>query len=113
MNLTKKVGVYLCTAAMVFSLNVKSNAWVKETIQVLGMTFEAMFGTFILHSEITQKFKNNNNADLVWGIIFGGVLDLDFFQRFHSLVFGDDNSKTKKTDNKELNKKNEKKVENA
>ena len=113
MNLTKKIGSYLCTAAMVFSLNVKSNAWVKEAIQVLGMTFEAIFGTFVLCYEITQKFKKNDNVGLVCGIIFGGVFDLDSLQRFHSLVFGDSNSKTEKTDNKELNKKNEKKVENA
>ena len=113
MSLTKKIGSYLCTAAMVFSLNVKSDAWVKETIQVLGMTFEAIFGTFALCYGITRKFKGNGNVDLVCGIILGGVFDLDSLQRFHSLVFGDSNSKTEKTDNKELNKKNEKKDLNA
>ena len=34
MSLTKKIGSYLCTAAMVFSLNFKSDAWDKEIFQV-------------------------------------------------------------------------------
>ena len=100
MSLTKKIGSYLCTAAMVFSLNVKSDALVKEILQVTGVMVESFIGVALLCDETTSK---------VVGLFFL----FDAIQRTCFLAFGDSNSKTEKTDNKELNKKNEKKVENA
>lgn len=141
MSLTKKIGSYLCTAAMVFNLNVKSDALVKEILQVPGIVVEFVVGAILLcdgaKSKTEQnididknninKFKdnmpNNNGPKLdakgvkgmksVGEAAFGLFSLFDAVQRTCFLVFGDGNSKTEKTDNKKVNKKNEKKVENA
>ena len=55
MSLTKKIGSYLCTAAMVFSLNVKSDALVKEILQVPGVMVESFIGVALLCDETTSK----------------------------------------------------------
>ena len=102
MSLTRKIGAYLCTAAMVFSLNVKSDALVKEILQVPGIMVEFVMGGIL---SCTGKSKTEK--------IFGLIFLFDFAQRTYHLVFGDSNSKAEKTDNKEASKKNEKKGLNA
>lgn len=137
MSLKKKIGSYLCTAAMVFSLNVKSDALVKEIFQVPGIVLEFAMGAVILREGAKSKTKHNIDINMVEikdkmfdddpkpdakGVkgmknvreaALGLFLLFDAVQRTCFLMSGDSNSKTEKTDNKELNKKNEKKVKNA
>ena len=133
MSLTKKIGSYLCTAAMVFSLNFKSNALVKEIFQVPGIVFEFVVGAALLcdgaklkneydtnkvnmneiKNDVPQNVKCVKAMKDVRGAAIGLFFIFDAIQRTCFLVFGDSNSKTEKADNKKLNKKNEKKVENA
>ena len=101
----------------------KSNALVKEILQVPGIIFESVFGgVFFIDGVITYKKKddnieeninnnNNNNKNknsYMVTIPVGLFLFFDVAQRAYFLVFDGGNSKTEKTDNKELNKKNEK-----
>lgn len=114
MSLTRKIGAYLCTAAMVFSLNVKSNALVKEILQIPGMLIESALAVMLWHEVIKKDNKDNKDNDSK-GVCaaFGTIFAFDAVQRAYYLVFGDGNSKAEKTDNKEANKKNEKKDLNA
>ena len=114
MSLTKKIGSYLCTAAMVFSLNVKSDAIFKEIIQGQGIFLETFLG-FLFTAEPTTNKENEkeNENDIIYMRIAGWTLLFDALQRTYYLVFGDGNSKVEKKDNKEANKKNEKKDLNA
>ena len=133
MSLTKKISSYLCAASMVFSLNVKSDALVKEILQVPGIMFEFIVGAMLLRegTKLKNKYDTNkinkneikngmpqnvkcvkvmkNVGEAACGLFFL----FDAVQRTFFLMSGDSNSKTEKADNKELNKKNEKKVENA
>ena len=119
MSLTRKIGAYLCTAAMVFSLNFKSDAIFKEIIQGPGIFLETLLGCFFAMGKSTtnkENVKENvkvNENDMRILRIAGWIFLFDALQRTYYLVFDDGNSKAEKTDNKEVNKKNEKKDLNA
>lgn len=65
MSLTKKIGSYLCTAAMVFSLNVKTQGLFKEIIWGCGVTAELVVALACFAIKDKNPVNNSEHEKMV------------------------------------------------
>ena len=100
MNLTKRIGTWICAVTMVLSLNVKSGALLRQGI---GALFEAATGIMFLLSgrqfggviaEVNGIPVNPRERQIVsiTSIIWGSALIFDATQRILGLYRNDEDS---------------------